>query len=216
MTEIDNYFRDIFASHDVQLTADDGWLTTSGSYPRCRSHVSESRQYESQCSIRLDIEVALNDQQTIIESFGDWGATPSDALASACHNFTTSSLHVFLSAIWDKHDDEQVWRETWEIEGKRWNVYLGNIVRKAAGGLDVPVPQQLVPIIEQMIRSLCLASQSHWVRVYFANMAADNQNVEVLLDNEPWEQAQDAVRNVKWPVMDSFYSSRMFLMIVPS
>ncbi|NET35767.1 MAG: hypothetical protein F6K19_27700 [Cyanothece sp. SIO1E1] len=173
------------------------------------------QHYDNGCSIRVDIEVALSDERSIIESFGDVGSTPNEALANSCYNFTTGPLHVFLSSLWNCHDDQQVLKEIWTINSNPWDVYLGNIVRKAAGGIDVPVPSELMPVIETLISAEPISQDIHWLRVYYANMPSHNQIVEVLLDNEPWEQGHDEIQNMPWPVMETFYSVRMFLMMSP-
>jgi hypothetical protein len=213
---IDDYLLDVFSSHGVQLQPHGGWLTANRSYPSCRSYVHALQQHDGYYSVRVDINVALNDSRVIIESFGDSGATIPEALMNACHNFTTSVLHVFLSAIWNHHDDEQVLRETWSINKADWIIFLGNIVRKSTGGIEVPIPDDLITAIETLIRSAAISPEPHWLRVYFANLKSDDQIIEVLFDNEIWNEGEQCIRNVKWPVKDTFYSARMFLMMVPA
>jgi hypothetical protein len=214
--DIDNYLQNLFASHDVQLTPNDGWLTTGLSYPACRSYVHPPRHRDSDCSTRVDVTVALSEARIITESFGDAGATLDEALANACHNFTSGSFHVLLSAVWNRHDDEQVLKETWRINGTTWDVFLGNLVRKSMGGVDVRVPDDLVPAIQNLLESTPISPEVHWLRVYFANIEPHNRIVEVLLDNETCDDGQRCVQNVQWPAINIFYSVRMFLMMRPT
>jgi Family of unknown function (DUF6348) len=115
-----------------------------------------------------------------------------------------------LSALWENHDEDQVLQETWNIDGRNWNVYMGNIVRKAADGADIPPPDDLIPILEQLICKTEFTPEVHWLRLYYANVNSEEQVVEVLLDNMQWDLAQDHLRNA-WPHSKDFYSARMFV-----
>jgi hypothetical protein len=206
----------IFADHGVRMEQETDWLTTSGRFPACRGTVTPRKSDAGGYAVRLDIELALDEQKTVIESFGDVGVTAEDAARNSIFNFCQSSLHVMLSAFWDVHDDAQVLREEWSLGNRSWRVTIGNVVRKAMGGEDVPIPGDLFTTIEAAIRSHTFPRSVHWVRFYFANMMPGDRITEVLLDGEPWEECVSAVRRLDWPALDFFYSCRLFLTLQPS
>lgn len=216
MPSVNPTLRRIFADHGVQMVEKADWLTTSERYPACRGTVTDPRKSDAGCHVRLDVELALDEQQTIIESFGDVGATAENAVRNSVFNFCQSSLHVMLSAFWNVHDDAQVLREEWTLHNRPWRVTIGNLVRKAANGQDIPIPHDLFAMIEAAIRSRALPQSAHWVRVYFANMMPGDRITEVLLDGEPWEECAMGLGKLDWPALDFFYSCRLFLTLQPA
>ncbi|MCE9562780.1 MAG: DUF6348 family protein [Planctomycetes bacterium] len=125
------------------------WLTTNGGYPACCGTVTDPIEGNSGCRVRLDIELALDEHQTIVESFGDVGETPEEAVRNSLFNFCQSSLHVVLSDCWQVHDEEQVLREVWTINNRSWQMTIGNFIRKAEHGADIPIPNEIFTTIEK-------------------------------------------------------------------
>ncbi|HEY1189971.1 MAG TPA: DUF6348 family protein [Gemmata sp.] len=205
----------IFSDHGVRMVEETEWLITSGGYPVCRGTVTDPRQSGTGFRVRLDVELGLDDQRTLVESFSDFGATAEEAVRNALFNFCQSSLHVMLSAFWNVHDDAQVLREAWTVHNRQWRATIGNFVRKATNGADVPIPGELFATIGAAIRSHAFSQSAHWVRVYFANVTPSDRITEVLWDGEPWEECATAVRQLAWPALDFFYSCRLFLTLQP-
>lgn len=214
MLSVNPPLRRIFADHGVQMGEEADWLTTGGGYPACRGWMNPRESGSGFC-VQFDVELALDEQRTIVESFSDSGATVDDAAQNSFFNFCQSSLHVMLSAFWNVHDEEQVLREEWTFNSHRWRATIGNCVRKAHDGEDVPVPRDMLATVEAALRSRALPRSVHWVRVYFANVKLGDRITEVLLDGEPWEDGVTAVGKLDWPALDFFYSSRLFLTLQP-
>jgi len=124
---------------------------------------------------------------------------------------------VLLSAFWDKPDDVQILRERWIIQDQEWQMHIGNFIRKVAyGKKDVPITDDLFPTVGQILRSQSYSMDVHWLRIYYGNMDDKKQQiVEVRLDNETWPSAEDMIRRVSWPILDYFYSCRLFLIMQP-
>jgi len=120
-----------------------------------------------------------------------------------------------LSAFWNVHDDLQVSREEWKLGSDRWQVFIGNFVRKAMRGHEAPVPDGFVSAIEAAIRSHAFTRSVHWARAYYANINKTERVTEVLLDNEVWAEGAAAVEAVDWPAPDFWYSCRLFLVLRP-
>jgi hypothetical protein len=95
-------------------------------------------------------------------------------------------------------------------------VYLGNFVRKAEHGLDVPPPDNLMPRFDDMLQQAELEPSIHWGRMYVAHIPNRNRVVEVLLDNERWLEGESAIEAASWPDLSSFYSTRMFWIMLPT
>jgi Family of unknown function (DUF6348) len=207
---------DLLANHGVATTTEAyGWLSTDGSYPACRAYTNESPLPNGGYRLRFDVEVALSADRLMIESFSDLGADRQAALRSSLQSFCTGSLHVMLSGLWGVTDPNQVLVEECTIGEQAWVLHLGNLIRKAEGGIDVPPPDDLMPRFDNLLQQAEIAPTLHWGRIYYANMPTTENIVEVLLDNQPWLAGESAVRAAAWPTLKSFYSVRMFWIMVP-
>ena len=164
----------------------------------------------------MDVEFALSEDRLIVESFSDFGADATQAFQSSLRNFCTGTLHVLLSALWGVVDDSQVLVESYTINAMPWTLHLGNIVRKAADGADVPPPDDLMPIFDSAIPGLQLDSGVHWGRLFYANMPDTDSIVEVLIDNDPSELLRRQFRAASWAKTNDFYSQRMFWILTPN
>jgi hypothetical protein len=51
------------------------------------------------------------------------------------------------------------------------------------------------------------------VRLFYAQAKNQQAGLEVLLDNEIWEQMQREIEKADWPLIDEFYSVRSFLIV---
>ena len=217
MPDVTATLQQLLTDHGVEATrTPDGWLTSNGSYPACRATTDDPQYVNGGCKLRMDVEVALSHDRVIVESFSDFGEDANTAFRSSLQNFCTGTLHVLLSAFWGIVDDSQVIVEQHKIDGKLWTLHLGNIVRKAANGVDVPPPDDLMPIFDQVIPGLQPDRCVHWGRLFYANMPNTNHIVEVLLDNHPSAVARERLAAAAWAVTDYFYSQRMFWVLTPN
>lgn len=216
MPDVTATIQQLLMDHGVDTTLNaDGWLTSNGSCPACRATMDEPQFLNGGCKLRMDVELALSHDRVIVESFADFAEDESTAFQSSLQNFCTGTLHVLLSAFWGVVDASQVTVEQLKIDGQPWTLHLGNIVRKAANGADVPPPKDLMPIFDQVIPGLQSEQCIHWGRLFYANMPNGNHIVEVLLDNQPSEIARERFAAAAWAATDYFYSQRMFWVLTP-
>jgi hypothetical protein len=200
------FMQELLADHGVNLLAQEGWLTTDGGLPAIRAEWAE--RSSEQTAQQLDVMLALPNDDMIIECFGGGG---KDVVM---HNFVISSLHVFLAAIWDRIDEEQVGVETWNIAGSRWRVFIGNWISRAHQD-DEPwsMPQEAFRVIEDAVTKLDLSKEFHWLRFYVGNIAGRDPIFEALLNNQPWPEGLAALASINWPPSQRFYSTRLFLLL---
>ncbi len=165
--------------------------------------------------LRLDVEVALSSDCIMTESFSDLGADPNQAFRSSLQNFCSGSLHVILSALWGVYDESQVIIEDHNIGNQTWKLHIGNVVSKSAGGVDVQLPNDFMLIFDRLIQQLQLSPSIHWGRLFYANMSNTDNIAEVLLDNQNWVEAESEFNDASWQQLNSFYSHRMFWIMVP-
>jgi hypothetical protein len=77
------------------------------------------------------------------------------------------------------------------------------------------LPEDFFTSIEGLLKSLELTRLPHWLRVFYSQYNHQMAGVEVLLDNEPWPEAQDRIAKLPWPSLAQYYSARLFLTLVP-
>jgi hypothetical protein len=57
--------------------------------------------------------------------------------------------------------------------------------------------------------------EPHWIRVFICSFESRPQEIEVLLDNEPWPQAQSIAKGWHWACPEEYRSLRHFFMAFP-
>lgn len=171
-------------------------------------------------SLQLDAVVVLADGSAVIESCGAIGADIDEAVGDGLHRLSTYSLHQLLSAFFGHADGDQVSCEMWSVAGRDWNAHLGGInvsdSENPGGDPQTTVPEDFFDCIERLTRQLQLTPQPHWVRVYTAAHSGNPRMVEVLFDNEPWPEAEAAIRGLQWPEPRGFHSVRTFFVLTPA
>jgi hypothetical protein len=199
----------LLEGHGLELAFHDDWLLPDGQLPAIRPLWFDGPDTEGP---RLDVQVLLDDERLVIESFAGVGSG-QEALRDAIANLTINSLHVLLSALWGVSLPEQVTVEEWDLSGVRRPVHIGDFGCRKSAGPDVPVPGELFPAIEQAIRSEALSAAHHWFRTYACHVPGRPFIFEALLDNEEWPAGESALASVPWPENDQFYSVRNFIFI---
>lgn len=199
----------LFTAHDIPCTVEDSWVFPNGQLPaiRCIWHPSSS-----QSAGRLDVEVLLSNGNTLIENFAGLGEG-NHALMDAVQNFVLGSFHVLLASFYGKTDPEQVTTEQWSVEGTKWRVFVGNFSRRASHGQDISVPQSAFTAIESAILGTPLSMECHWFRTFYCQIG-EQQVFEALINNEPWQQGERALKRIPWPKIEGYYSVRNFLVLV--
>jgi hypothetical protein len=198
--------REILTEHGLDCVMQGEWVLPNGRLPAIRAH------WESQGnSGLLDVQVLLDQERFIEECFAGIGEGRS-AISDGLKNFMVNSLHVLLSSLWGISDDDHVLRETWNIGGRQFNAYVGNIGVRTMDGLQVSPPEGLFETIQHRLGKEDLRRDIHWFRIFFGSLAKEH-SYEALRDNEPWESGIAGLKELAWPETDSYYSFRIFMVL---
>ncbi|NRD43611.1 DUF6348 family protein [Corallococcus exiguus] len=210
-TSANEQLEEILRAHDLPIQEEGEWLRVSPRGPRLQATFTDTRTEPGLCTRRLDVCLEPWTGRWVVESVAGVGKTEEEALNDALMNFARASLHVLLAAF-VRPPDDHVTVETWQVGGIDRRVILGNIITRG----DSPGPQLVEPWLnafESALRSLPLASGTHWVRVYYAQREEKRMALEVLLDNEPWQELADLLETAPWPAAPGFLSRRLFLVL---
>jgi len=210
---LQDWLEPLLGGHGLETSRYKDWILVGGELPGISASCAAPVCKESGCSARLDVEVLVTPGRLLIESFGGSGTDGEGAIRNAFDNFCRSSLHVFLTAFWNRPDDDQVTVESWRTGGGSWRAVVGNFVRRSSGGESIPEPDGAFEAIEGALKSMRLEGDLHWVRTFYCNLGTGEIVIEALLDNETWEEGEAALRTLEWPTSERFYSVRNFFLI---
>lgn len=197
---------ELFNCHGLASIVHDGWVLPNEELPAIRGtwHPVETHG-------QLVVQVLVRDGVLIEECFAGIGAGDI-GLSDGLQNFTINSFHTLLSALWSRHDSEQVEVEEWTISGRRFSAFIGNVGTRSSTGVTPSIPVDLMPKLEVALRGESLEQELHWFRFYVANVKGEF-TFEALKDNEPWPAGLAAVASCGWKPCDSFYSARLFMVL---
>jgi hypothetical protein len=196
----------IFQAHGIACATHEDWVLPGGNVPAVRAVWNPHNGFG-----QLDIQVLIEPGVMIEECFAGIGEG-EDGLHDALRNFLVNSLHVLLTAFWGVDNAGHVTVETWDIGGKSYQAYIGNIGTRASEGVHVPIPNNFLSEIKAVVQLEDLTNDTHWVRTFFSNISGE-QKFEALLDNKYWENGMDCLKNIPWTKREGYYTIRHFLVL---
>lgn len=212
MSDVNSYIQDFFIQHGVQVIPLEKKAFLMTKQPALLQSRVTQQQYPNGVTSRLDVQLTVGNR-TIIECFGDVGETAEAATHNNLRNFAHNSLHVFIAALQHVEADEQINVERWHIGTQKWRIYVGNYGIKSTSGMSVQLPDELFTRIEQIIQTLPLTEEYHWVRFFMSCIDDEVSHIEFLADNEVLSEAQQNLATLDWHLTPEFYSIRLFLIL---
>ena len=211
-------FAELLKHHGISVDIDDEFINTD--LPdnvkfKARTVYEEVNGY---ISSRLDVMTLTDQGEQILECCGDYGTTIEEAVANNFQNFSGSTLHPLLAALGcvAPHTYDQVTMEEWEINGKIWKVYIGNLTPKILADKKntfLP-PSEFFHSFERGIKAQQLVNRIHWFRGYYSQLDNEITTREFLMDNELVADADTIFKDL--PILPNvkFYSCRNFIVLI--
>lgn len=197
---------DLLTAREIVFDEEGEWLIPNGELPAIRTS-----WFAGENSGRLDVEVLLQDNRIIHESFGGLGQKEA-GIQDAMNSFVLNAFPVLLAAFWNLNDTEQVTSKELLASGKLYNAYIGGISFRGSVEADASIPEGYVEFVETAIRNETALLGTHWFRTFFCNVA-EQHTVEALTNNEPWTAGIEALNNLTWEKSPGFYSVRQFIVL---
>ena len=207
---LQKYLLRLFAHHEVGLApGKDGWLFTRGSYPAIRAswHAGTDDGVG-----RLDIDVALDAERRIEESFAGMGGGEAGC-RDALRAFERNLFYVLLAACWRVTDERNLRTEAWLIDTRVWDAFIGPFTLRGDEDDALLIPAGAMAAVREAFKREPLTVQLHWVRLVHGFRADARTRTEVFLDNESWPTATAALADVAWPVHERDYTARCSVML---
>jgi len=214
-TDINEQLVALLGGYDVTLVELEKFYFANHYYPGIRGQVFELDHSKGALVIQLDVQVLLP-KTMIIESFIGMATTLEEALNDALEQFKVNTLPVFLEAFWadTKPSEQAVGTEEWEINGERWQVVIGNYGYRGELPIEAVVNDEIFETIKKEVQSLPLTEDIYAIRTSFLNINANEQVVEVIINNEKVLEFEETMRQLSWKKFDGFYSVRNFLLLM--
>jgi Family of unknown function (DUF6348) len=175
------------------------------------------RIQEGRVGVQVDFAVTHPELavQRLLESFGGWATTWSDAINQTIMKFERSSLHPLIAVLLDRDAcaDQVSWEDCDHPSGDFDLCMGGQLVLYASE----PVPA-LGPLVDSMKKALSqvdLSRAIHALRIYMCWDGPELLSREVLLDNEPWPAGEELAGAYDWPRGEGLWGSRLFMLLVP-
>ncbi len=161
----------------------------------------------NQVQLQLDVR-ARTPHGTICESFAAMGTSLGEAARHAFDRFTRGSAHVLFATFVDPAlGADQVEWEQWD----RFRSCMGALITQSNEPIDTSFYAGFLDALRVLTRTL--PPRSHSIRVYQGRLRDEILASEVLLNNEPWHEAESLLRSAHWPRHDGFYSLRHFMVL---
>ena len=208
--KITQLIKELFSEHGFESEEHDGWIIPKGSdyamkgywYPEATENVGQ-----------LSIEVFINSETIMIESFAGMGESEPERLKNAFSSFLHHSFHSFLMAIWTL-DSKEVQQENWTTGSENYIAYIGNQgVMNYDKENNLEIPSSYNAKIKELILSETLTSEFHWFMIFYANMNGLDTHAEILKDNVKWNDGEKALQSLEWKRKNHYYSARQFIIL---
>jgi len=203
----------LFKGHAIESIVKDGWLTFANDFPPIQAEIVQEIPHQSgKMIVQLDVRVELPGGRVLVESFAGTGDELKTAANDAFNGFVQSSFHPIFRALYDQNDTHQE-VESWTINGLPRIVSAGHAFIRGS----IPDGQSAVKCIamaDDLLKDSDLPGGVHWLRVFYAQSKGEPMEIEVLLNNEPWDAFRAKLTQLPWPKVAPFYSVRRFMIIM--
>jgi hypothetical protein len=202
--------KELFKTHDFETEEHDNWVI-----PKGKEYAMKGYWYPdaTESTGQLSIEVFINSEMIMVESYAGIGNTAVEKLKSAFSSFVYHAFPTLLMALWEKPSDE-VTVESWQIGTEQYQCYRGkqgiiNYDKEKA----LNIPAKYNERIQELIRNETLEKEYHWFTFFYANINGLENYIEVLRDNIKWRAGDKALSSLDWKRSNSYYAVRQFIIL---
>lgn len=212
LDQINEFLAELFATHGVATQLAGEWVHFPESDYRLRGHVAQVWVHDAEQVVQLDLRLEIAPGREVIESFGGIGPDRAAAVSDALDNFTRTTFYVLLAAFFGIADEHTV-EDAWVIDGSSRRVTMPHFWIRGDMPIEEPRAFAWFPRFQHLVETRPIEPGVHWARFYFAQHKGRPIGLEIVFDNEPWEEACLELADFPWPMFEAYYSVRLFLVI---
>ena len=207
---ITELLKELFNKAGLETEEHEEWLIPKGS-----DYAMKGYWYPEATEVvgQLTIELFVNSEMIMVESFVGMGDVEEERLKSAFASFVYHSFHLFLFAIWGVASKE-VRVEEWRVGEVAYHVYLGQRgVMNYDKEKKLEIPNSYDAKVKELITSEPLTKEFHWCTLFYANMNGLDTQAEILKDNVKWNEGEKTLKSLAWKRSNHYYSVHQFMIL---
>jgi hypothetical protein len=203
-----------FTQHGIQAYEKDNALFVPAGSLEIESRVTSISSKSGKQVVCVDVATYSPrlGPKPIVESFAGIGDTHSQAIGAAFLKFLLGTFHVLIEALSDHscNQNQGEWFD-WRQNESSWRVCCGSIISQSELSGEIITKQcgdffsALEPLYLRQIKI-----GAHWIRIFVCAFQGKLQTVEVLLDNERWNEAEELALTWDWVTPDAYTTARSF------
>ncbi|THU03990.1 hypothetical protein E9531_04485 [Lampropedia puyangensis] len=214
------YLQAALEAHQLSFNPAGAWLEVDQRAAHMQVQVYEKPDIGQARMVVLELQVhaTVLGEAPIVETYAGFGTTHEDAVRYAFSRLLQGSFHPIIEALTSHQCEEgqaetEVWTGPAENGSAQWQVFLGALQPQGEGE---PLLDTYLDIFDELKALLTqTAPNAHWLRIYLCTSANEVQAIEVLLDNQPWEEGAALLQTVEWPKQAPFAALRHFMLAIP-
>lgn len=145
----------------------------------------------------------------LIESCASWADDYEKAFNLVFLKFVQNAFHVILSTFFNSNYDDLVVKETWQINGKNFDVIASPLCIQ--GDLPKNWSNDCIEQFQSFLQQEELPDGLHWIRFFYGQNHHQKLAFEILLDNQHYLPLMKQENNFRWIGGENFYSIRLFM-----
>jgi len=207
--EIGQLLKELFKTKGFEVEEYDGWIIPEGSDYAMRGYwYPEATESTGQ----LSIEVFVNSEIIMVESFAGMGESGVTRLKDAFASFIHHSFPTFLSAIWSV-DYKGGTKESWSVGSENYSAYIGTQGVLNYDKKELVIPETYMEKIKELIVAEPLEGAYHWFNIFYANLNGLDTYAEISKDNIKWSVGEKVLKSMSWVRSNNYYVARQFIIL---
>jgi len=207
---ITELIKELFTTYDFESEKYEGWIIPNGSdyamkgywYPTATTNAGQ-----------LTIEVFINSEMIIVESFSGIGDSDKERLKNAFSSFVHHDFSVMLLSIWKK-ESQTITEERWEIGEESYVAYIGSHgILNYDREKSLEIPSSYRERIKTIISKEVLEKEFHWFTFFYANLNGLDSSAEVIKDNIKCISGEKSLKTLPWKRSNHYYAVRQFVLL---
>jgi hypothetical protein len=191
---------------------------------RCRVFAGEPLPREI-ALVPFWFELSLDEGDAVVrESIAGVGATPGEAAVHAAHDWVETVLPPIRAMLDPAYRPDGVWTyDVVSVDGETdvttaWTVFAGPVLYQGehTDALQEALDAQTPPFARVLdpVTGYLHLREPHWVKLLLWRVGSELPG-EVMIDNEPSDEALERLRAFEWPAREGSMGFRQFLVMAP-
>jgi len=215
--DVNEQLKEVLEQYNMNIEKVDDYLFVDGFFPGLSAIAFEMEDFGESVVVQLDITVLLP-EESFVESFVAQAESHEEAIAIAFQEFEVNVLHTFIMAFWEKAKkvENGVGTDVWEINGHRWQAVVSNFGYKGTEEFEAVIEDvdTMYDVIVSEIKNMKLDETICAFRTVYTNTTEGQRVSEAYKNNEPLPKMEEAVSNLPWKRVNSFYTVRNLILLM--